>query len=219
MTFSPISRRTFIRSSFCFSAWYSTPGLMAEVLTFTPEQTEGPFYPDNMPLDTNNDLIIINDSLTPAVGTIAYLSGKITDARGVPVRNALVEIWQVDHRGIYLHRDEDGSGSNFDSNFQGYGTFLTDVNGRYFFRTIKPSPYTGRTPHIHFAVSLGGVRHLTTQCYVRGEPRNKRDFILNKIKDPKARNSLIVPFIPIKDSKLGETNAVFDIVLGWTPKD
>ena len=75
---------------------------MAETLTLTPKQTEGPFYPDKMPLDTDNDLIIINDSLTPAVGTVAYLSGKVTDVKGTPIRNALVEIWQVDNN-VYLH--------------------------------------------------------------------------------------------------------------------
>lgn len=191
---------------------------MAEVLTLTPRQTEGPFYPDKMPLDSDNDLIIINDSLTPAVGTIAYLSGKVTDIKGTPIRNALVEIWQVDNHGIYLH-SRGGPRSKLDSNFQGYGKFLTDSKGMYSFRTLKPSPYSGRTPHIHMSVSSKGQQKLTTQCYVKGEPRNKMDFILKKIKNSKARESLIVPFQPMKGSKLGELTARFDIVLGWTPQD
>ena len=191
---------------------------MAEVLTLTPRQTEGPFYPDKMPLDSDNDLIIINDSLTPAVGTIAYLSGKVTDIKGTPIRNALVEIWQVDNHGIYLH-SRGGPRSKLDSNFQGYGKFLTDSKGMYSFRTLKPSPYSGRTPHIHMSVSSKGQQKLTTQCYVKGETRNKMDFILKKIKDSKARESLIVPFKPMKGSKLGEVTARFDIVLGWTPQD
>ena len=191
---------------------------MAEALTLTPRQTEGPFYPDKMPLDSDNDLIIINDSLNPAVGTIAYLSGKVTDIKGAPIRNALVEIWQVDNHGIYLH-SRGGPRSKLDSNFQGYGKFLTDSKGMYSFRTLKPSPYSGRTPHIHMSVSSKGQQKLTTQCYVKGEPRNKMDFILKKIKDSKARESLIVPFKPMKGSKLGELNARFDIVLGWTPQD
>lgn len=198
-------------SAFCY-----TPGLMAEALTMTPHQTEGPFYPDIMPLDTDNDLIIINDSLTPAVGTIAYLSGKVTDARGFPVPNALIEIWQVDKNGIYIH-SKGGSRSKLDSNFQGYGKFVTDKKGRYCFRTLKPSPYSGRTPHIHVAVSINGTRHLSTQCYVKGEPRNNMDFILKKVKDPQVRDSLIIPFKALQGSKLGETTAIFDIVLGWTP--
>ena len=191
---------------------------MAETLTLTPRQTEGPFYPDKMPLDTDNDLIIINDSLTPAVGTVAYLSGKVTDIKGNAQRNALVEIWQVDNHGIYLH-SRGGSREKLDSNFQGYGRFLTDSKGRYSFRTLKPSPYGGRTPHIHMAVSTEGKRVLTTQCYVKNEPRNQKDFILQRVKDTKARDSLVVPFNPLKDSKVGEVSARFDIVLGFTPTD
>ncbi|MCA9005654.1 MAG: intradiol ring-cleavage dioxygenase, partial [Planctomycetaceae bacterium] len=84
-------------------AAFTTPGLMAEELIRTPVMTEGPFYPDKMPLDTDNDLLIINDSLTPAVGEITYLSGKVLDAKGQPLRNAFVEIWQVDSKASYLH--------------------------------------------------------------------------------------------------------------------
>ena len=190
---------------------------MAETLTLTPKQTEGPFYPDKMPLDTDNDLIVINDALTPAVGTIAYLSGTVTDSKGNPLRNTLVEIWQVDNNGIYLHT-RGGNREKWDSNFQGYGRFLTDSKGRYFFRTLKPSPYSGRTPHIHMAVSAKGQRKLTTQCYIKGEPRNENDFILKRIKDSRARNSLVIPFNKIAGSKVGEVGAQFDIVLGWTPE-
>ncbi|MEC8779019.1 MAG: protocatechuate 3,4-dioxygenase [Verrucomicrobiota bacterium] len=205
-------------SSILATPFFCVPGLMAETLTLTPRQTEGPFYPDKMPLDTDNDLIIINDSLTPAVGTIAYLSGKVMDIKGNPQRNALVEIWQVDKHGVYLH-SRGGSREKLDSNFQGYGRFLTDSKGRYSFRTLKPSPYSGRTPHIHMAVSTKGKRVLTTQCYVKDEPRNQKDFILQRVKDTKARDSLVVPFNPLKDSKIGEVSARFDIVLGMTPAD
>ncbi|MEE3061309.1 MAG: protocatechuate 3,4-dioxygenase [Verrucomicrobiota bacterium] len=205
-------------SSIQATPFFCVPGLMAETLTLTPRQTEGPFYPDKMPLDTDNDLIIINDKLTPAVGTIAYLSGKVTDIKGNPQRNALVEIWQVDKHGVYLH-SRGGSREKLDSNFQGYGRFLTDSKGRYSFRTLKPSPYSGRTPHIHMAVSTKGKRVLTTQCYVKDEPRNQKDFILQRVKDTKARDSLVVPFNRLKDSKIGEVSARFDIVLGMTPAD
>ena len=218
MYLSHLSRRSFVSSSIKVAPFFCVPGLMAETLTLTPRQTEGPFYPDKMPLDTDNDLIIINDSLTPAVGTVAYLSGKVTDIKGKAQRNALVEIWQVDNHGIYLH-SRGGSREKLDSNFQGYGRFLTDSKGRYSFRTLKPSPYGGRTPHIHMAVSTEGKRVLTTQCYVKNEPRNQKDFILQRVKDTKARDSLVVPFNPLKDSKVGEVSARFDIVLGFTPTD
>jgi protocatechuate 3,4-dioxygenase beta subunit len=78
-------------------------------------------------------------------------------------------------------------------------------------------PYTGRTPHIHFKVRKGSDELLTTQCYVRGESRNQRDFVLRSIRDARARESVIVDFVPIKDSRIGELAARFDIVLGWTP--
>jgi protocatechuate 3,4-dioxygenase beta subunit len=103
MKYSHPSRRELFKKSLFLSSLFSAPGLMAEALTLTPRQTEGPFYPDNMPLDTDNDLLIINDSITPAVGVVAYLRGKVTDLKGNPQRNALIEIWQVDNNGVYLH--------------------------------------------------------------------------------------------------------------------
>src|SRR5262245_31670293 len=89
-------RRSFIRCLGLTTMFFTVPGAFAEQLVRTPQQTEGPFYPDHLPLDTDNDLIIVNDSLTPATGEITYLSGRILDSRGDPIRNALVEIWQVD---------------------------------------------------------------------------------------------------------------------------
>ena len=213
-----LTRRSFLQTSIQLSPFFSTPGLFAERLRLTPHQTKGPFYPDLLPLDTDNDLLILNDSLTPAVGIVTYLSGTVSDKNGSPIPNALMEIWQVDSHGVYLH-SRGGSRSKRDSHFQGYGRFLTDSKGRYSFRTLKPSPYSGRTPHIHFAVSSKGKRLLTTQCYIKGEPRNKMDFILNKIKDPRVKESLLVPFTPVKESKTGEVSAKFDIVLGITPHD
>src|SRR5262249_54776532 len=128
------------------SDWY-TPGVFAQKLIQTPRQTEGPFYPNKMPLDTDNDLLIINDAITPAVGTITHLSGRILDNHGQPIRSALVEIWQCDNNGAYLHTGT-GNADKRDTNFQGFGRFMTGSTGEYFFRTIKPVPYPGRTPHI-----------------------------------------------------------------------
>ena len=122
-----------------------------------PQQTEGPFYPDKLPLDTDNDLLIINDAITPAVGEVTHLSGRILDAKGDPVRNAVVEIWQGDNNGAYLHTGT-SNGDKRDTNFQGFGRFLTGSTGEYYFRTIKPVPYPGRTPHIHFKVKPRAAR-------------------------------------------------------------
>jgi protocatechuate 3,4-dioxygenase beta subunit len=213
------SRRAFLGGLTLGAAAFTTPGLFAEQVSLvkTPPQTEGPFYPDKLPLDTDNDLIIINNSLTPAVGKITHLSGRVLDAKGNPVRNALVEIWQVDSKGAYIH-SRSGNRKNRDTHFQGFGRFLTGLKGEYYFRTVKPVPYPGRTPHIHFKVRQGNKDLLTTQCYVKGEPRNKKDFIFQNIRDAKARQAVLVNFAPLKGSKVGELVARFDIVLGMTPK-
>jgi protocatechuate 3,4-dioxygenase beta subunit len=206
-------RRRLLRAMIVGAAAFAAPGAFAEELTRTPQQTEGPFYPDHLPLDTDNDLLIINDAITSAVGRITHLSGQILDVRGEPLRNALVEIWQVDNTGSYLHSGSANHGGR-DRNFQGFGRFLTGATGEYYFRTIKPVPYPGRTPHIHFAVKVKGREKFTTQCYVKGEPRNERDGVLRGIRDPKARQSVIVDFAPVKGSRIDELAARFDIVLG-----
>lgn len=200
-----------------WTAAFITPGVFAQQLIQTPRQTEGPFYPNKMPLDTDNDLLVINDAITPAVGAITYLSGRLLDRCGEPIKNAMVEIWQVDNNGAYLHTNT-GNRDKRDGNFQGFGRFLTGSTGEYFFRTIKPVPYPGRTPHIHFAVKLKGKDKFTTQCYIKGHPGNDRDSVLNGIRDPQARASVIVDFAPVKESRLGELAARFDIVLGVTPE-
>ncbi len=196
-------------------------GAFAEQLTRTPRQTEGPFYPDHLPLDTDNDLIIVNEALTPAVGQITHLTGRVLDARGDPIRNAVVEIWQADANGVYLH-SHSGNASHRDKNFQGYGRFLTASTGEYYFRTIKPVPYPGRTPHIHFAITLPRSKSddgekFTTQCYIKGHEQNTRDMVLRGIRDEKQRDSVLIDFTPIEKSKADELSAKFDIVTGYTP--
>jgi protocatechuate 3,4-dioxygenase beta subunit len=202
------------------SAYFTTPGLFAEQieLTKTPRLTEGPFYPDKLPIDTDNDLLIINNSITPAVGEITHLSGKILDAKGSPINNAVIEIWQVDNKGVYLNT-RDSAGRTRDTNFQGYGRFTTSSSGEYYFRTIKPVPYTGRTPHIHVRVNKSGKEILTTQIFVNGHAQNKTDGVLAGVRDPIERELVLVDFKPAKDSKLGELSAKFDIVVGVTPTD
>ena len=211
------NRRKFVRQLALGTALFVVPGAFAEELIRTPRQTEGPFYPDHLPLDTDNDLLIINDSITPAVGAITYLSGRILDSKGHPMRNALVEIWQVDHNGAYIH-SKSGNRDKRDKNFQGFGRFLTGSTGEYLFRTIKPVPYPGRTAHIHFAIKAKGHEKFTTQCYVKGEPLNETDGVLNDIRDSKAKNSVIVPFTPLPGSRIGELAAKFDVVMGFTPE-
>lgn len=215
---SEFSRRLFVKQIAFAAAAFSTPGLMAEELTPTPKMTEGPFYPDKLPLDTDNDLIVLNDSLTPAIGEITHLSGRVLNASGEPLRNAFVEIWQVDHNGAYIHSADPRIG-NRDTNFQGYGRFLTDAKGQYYFRTVKPVPYPGRTPHIHFAISKNGHRLWTTQMLIKGHEQNERDGVFRQIQDPKLRELVVADFNPIPDSKLGELAVNFDVIVGLTPAD
>ena len=216
-------RRRFLRNASAGAAaltttmFFDTPGLFAEQLVLTPPQTEGPFYPVDLPLDTDNDLLIINDQITPGVGEITHLSGRVLDAKGQPIRNALVEIWQVDNNGAYLHKGS-ANRDQWDTNFQGFGRFLTGSTGEYYFRTIKPVPYPGRTPHIHFAIKRSGQEKFTTQCYIKDHPGNPKDGIWKGIQDPKARAAVTVDFAPVQESTIGELAARFDIVLGQTPK-
>lgn len=218
MHLSFAARRTFLRHLALGGVSLWVPGVMAEALVATPSQTEGPFYPDKLPLDTDNDLLVLNDSLTPAIGSVTHLTGRVLDARGQPVRNAIVEIWQVDHHGVYLHSGSDGAARR-DAHFQGFGRFLTGSDGAYYFRTIKPVAYPGRTPHIHFAVKRKGVAKWTTQCYIKGEASNDRDRVLQGIRDENQRASVIVDFAARAGSPVGELEAGFDIVLGFTPGD
>jgi protocatechuate 3,4-dioxygenase beta subunit len=213
----PADRRLVLRSLAASAAWLSVPGVFAQQLALTPRQTEGPFYPNHLPLDTDNDLLVINDGITPAVGAVTMLSGRILDAAGRPIRNAVVEIWQVDNNGAYLHTGSMNRDRR-DANFQGFGRFLTGSTGEYLFRTIKPVPYPGRTPHIHVAVKMKGRETFTTQCYIQGEKQNQTDGILRGMADQRARESVIVPFTPIPGSAIGELAAKFDVVLGFTPE-
>ena len=210
-------RRRFLSALALGTAFFATPGAFARELTRTAAQTEGPFYPDKLPLDTDNDLIVVNNELTPAVGEITYVSGRILDARGAPIRNALVEIWQCDAQGAYLHSKTDNKAKQ-DKNFQGFGRFITGSTGEYLFRTIKPVPYPGRTPHIHYKVKRGGKELLTTQLYIKGHPGNEKDGIWKGITNEKARASITVNFAPLKGARAGELAAKFDIVLGLTPE-
>ena len=152
-----------------------------------------------------------------AVGAVTYLSGRILDSRGNPIRNATVEIWQCDNNGVYLHTADSGPKKDKqDKNFQGFGRFITGSTGEYLFRTIKPVPYPGRTPHIHVAVKLKGKEKFVTQCYIAGEAQNQTDGVLKGIAEAQ-RKLLLAEFKPLKNSKIGELTASFNIVLGITP--
>jgi len=170
----------------------------------TPSQTEGPFYPVALPQDIDYDLLR-NGAQTYRLGQPAWLEGTVSDPDGRPVRGAQVEIWQCDQAGHYHHP---GDGGRADPAFQGFGRVTVDAEGRYRFRTLRPAPYSGRTPHIHLKVRLGPRELLTTQVYVAGEAGNARDLLWRRL-DEAGRAALTVPFTPGADG----LKALFPIVV------
>lgn len=176
----------------------------APVLQATPAQTEGPFYPVVIPEDSDYDLLR-NGTRDYPEGQVVWLEGTVRDLAGQPVSGAQVEIWQCDHAGHYHHP---GDGGRADSRFQGFGRVTASADGRYRFRTIRPVPYSGRTPHIHVKVRLGTRELLTTQVYVADEPGNQRDSLWRSL-NPEERAALTVTFTPGKNSQ----QASFPIVV------
>jgi protocatechuate 3,4-dioxygenase, beta subunit len=180
-----------------------TPAL-ADELKPTPRMTEGPFYPRQFPKDVDADLTRVEGRGVSAEGMPLDLAGRVLDRSGKPRAGAKVEIWQCDARGQYHHVGEPEG----DPNFQGFGAVETDASGRYQFKTIKPVPYPGRTPHIHFTVVEGGRRRLTSQIFVEGEPGNQRDGIYRYLGGDAA---LVTMKLEGAGSRL---RGAFDIVLG-----
>jgi protocatechuate 3,4-dioxygenase beta subunit len=182
----------------------------AESLIPTPEQMKGPFYPEELPLDKDNDLATVEDRPGIAHGEITHVTGRLIDENGRPVRGARIEIWQVNGYGRYHHK-RDRQNKPWDPNFQGWGHFVTGEDGAYRFRTVKPIAYPGRAPHIHFTIESREFEPLTTQMYIAGAPENEWDQLLNSIRSRRAREALIVE---LKPNTANELVGRFDIVLG-----
>ena len=123
----PVDRRRFLKSMAIASAGYTLSGYLAEALTATAITTQGPYYPlaDDIPLDKDNDLVKLGDSLTAAAGTITYITGRVLDTSGSPIRNALVELWHADREGDYSYSAGPGRNPACDAHFAGFGQFLT----------------------------------------------------------------------------------------------
>ena len=140
----------------------------------TPANALGPFYPARKPADSDADLTQVAGHAGRATGTILYVTGRVLDTRGMPLAGTELELWQANAFGRYHHPSDTGASGPLDPAFQGYGRLAADAEGRYRIKTIKPPPYSGRTPHIHFIVANGGTR-LTTQMFFEGEAGNERD--------------------------------------------
>lgn len=138
------------------------------VTYYTPSQQEGPYYPVDKPADRDNDLVDFAGAAGLPTGDVLEFGGKVYDSNGLPVEGIVIEIWQTDSSGVYLHPNDPSTGQR-DPNFQFYGEALTAADGSYSFRTILPGLYEPRPRHIHVKVRLDGEELLTTQFYFAGE--------------------------------------------------
>ena len=174
----------------------------------TPAAMEGPFYPTGAMrfADADNNLVRISGLVRDAGGEVIILKGRVLDRAGAPVADARVEIWQCDMNGVYLHTRSRSQGG-YDDAFQGFGHVVTGANGVYAFRTIRPTVYPGRTPHIHVKVFAGGDE-LTTQFYLADHPLNDGDRLYRSMSATE-REAVSMRFSPGADGQ----ETVIDIKL------
>ena len=143
----------------------------------------------------HNDLTWVGDPSRKAEGEVIYLAGQVTDLDCKPFKGAIVEIWQACRSGRYAHL-ADPNPAWMDPNFRYFGESVTDENGMYSFKTIKPGPYPvgsnwTRPAHVHFKVSAGLQAHmLTTQMYFAGDPLLDPDRLLRQL--PKAEQQQLI---------------------------
>ncbi len=183
------------------------------------EVTAPVFRPEELgPLD--NDLILNYAKEGLPIGERIIVHGFLRDEFGRPVKNALIEVWQANAGGRYRHK-KDQYIAPIDPNFGGCGRMLTDENGYYFFRTIKPGPYPWRNrindwrpAHIHISLSGDGwAQRLITQMYFEGDPLISRCPILCAIPDEEDVKRLIAPQDPGAFVQLDSRAYRFDMVL------
>lgn len=210
---APIDRRNLLFGISASAVLMPLPAVSAARRILTPAGTEGPFYPDKMPLHVDNDLVTIAPgSEIRAKGEVFHLFGRVLSPDGTPRRGFRVEIWQCDANGIYQHSGDRGRGT-FDPHFQGFGFTTTNAIGAYRFRTITPVSYPGRTPHIHFKVKAPNRREFTSQLYLAGHRQNTDDFLFNRLRTEEARNAASVRQIPAPEFDSRAVKGTFDIVL------
>jgi protocatechuate 3,4-dioxygenase, beta subunit len=185
---------------------YHFPGYLSSVarsprmpLALLPEtltEKTGPVFGHGLIRQHDNDLTAQHEG--EPLGERIFVHGRVLDEDGRPVRGALVEVWQANASGRYLHK-VDNHDAPLDANFSGAGRMLTDEDGRYCFKTIKPGAYpwgnhynAWRPAHIHFSLFGAGIlSRLVTQMYFPGDPLQPLDPIFNSIPDEGARRRMI----------------------------
>ena len=180
----------------------------------TPDQIPGPFYPVQKPADGGTDLTRLRGRAGQAQGQVIYVTGRVLNLHGDPCPGVNLEIWQANGAGRYTH-PHDRNPTPLDPNFDGYANVVTDSQGRYRYRTVKPGAYPvmadyWRPPHIHYDIT-GKVNRLITQMYFPDEPLNKKDPLLQQ---SWAKDSLIARVLPpTADEEADAKLVVWDIVL------
>ena len=217
MSSQRLTRRTFLKTGIGASIIPITVASCSNnegsKLLWTPQQTEGPFYPVQAQADKDVDLTLIEGKSEHAEGEVILVRGRVLDTNANPIPNAFVEIWQANKWGRYNHY-KDPNNAPLDPNFQGWGQTRTDAEGNYGFKTIKPGAYPAgpdwtRPPHIHFKASADNYYPVTTQMYFPDEALNKEDRILLNLSDVDQR-MVIAKRRPGNES---EPIFIFDIVL------
>ena len=207
---------------FCFPPYVSStarsPRMPLVFLPLTLTERTGPVFGHSLIRENDNDLTA--QHVGEPLGERIVVHGRVLDEHGRPVRGALVEVWQANAAGRYRHK-VDGHDAPLDPNFSGAGRLLTDDDGRYFFKTIKPGAYpwgnhynAWRPAHIHFSLFGAGIlSRLVTQMYFPGDPLQPIDPIFNSIPDEEARQRL-VSHLDMEHSQPDYALAyAFDIVL------
>lgn len=195
---------------------FAVPRVQAAIKP-TPTQIEGPFYPVHAADELDADLTHLTSRSQQAQGDQILVSGRVLDQRGQPITDALVDIWQANHHGRYLHPNDDNPAPH-DPNFQYWAKVATDVEGRYKFKTIMPGAYRTwqaanaplRCRHIHFKVSRSGYQTLVTQMYFAGDPLIEQDSVMART-PPAERQRLICS--ASQDVSSGLDDYAFEIVL------
>jgi|SRR5579871_5041253 len=170
----------------------------------TLSELSGPFEPERRVEICDGDFSSATPGGPRAIGQLMNISGRVTDEDGAPIAGAMIEIWQANAAGKYIH-EWDRHQAPIDPNFTGQGRFLTDREGRYRFRTIKPGGYPvmesdwwWRPPHIHFSIfGPSWMDRFITQIFFPGEPLNETDLLFNGVPDPEARQRLLFEPRPI----------------------
>ncbi len=197
-----ISRRDLLRFTMAAGVGLVVPtAVFGRQCENSPAQVEGPFYMNSWdrtkPVAHHNDLTWVSDPSKKAEGEVIYLTGQVTDLECRPLKGAMVEIWQACRTGRYAHM-ADPNPAWLDPNFRYFGEFVTDENGMYSFKTIKPGPYPVgpswiRPAHVHFKISAGLAGMLTTQMYFAGDPHLGADRLLNTVPKAEQKHLIIEP--------------------------